>query len=39
MRHRLVHGYYKIDLDIVWKTLQEDLPPLIASLEKILGRK
>ena len=37
MRHRLVHGYYKINLDIVWETLQEDLPPLIKTLEKILG--
>ena len=39
MRHRLVHGYYKINLDIVWKTLQEDLSPLIKSLEKILSRE
>ncbi len=38
MRHRLVHGYYKINLDIVWKTLQEDLPPLIETLEDILGQ-
>ena len=28
MRHRLVHGYYDINLDILWSTLQEDLRPL-----------
>lgn len=35
MRHRLVHAYFDIDLDILWKTAQEDLPPLIAELERI----
>jgi len=37
MRHRLIHAYYDVNLDIVWQTVIEDLPPLIASLEKILG--
>jgi uncharacterized protein with HEPN domain len=35
MRHRLVHAYFEIDLDILWKTTQDDLPPLIAELERI----
>lgn len=35
MRNRLIHGYFDINLDIVWKTVVEDLPPLIAELEKI----
>lgn len=39
MRHRLVHGYYDINLDVVWSTLQEDLPPLIRMLQAILGVK
>jgi len=34
MRHRLVHAYFDINLDILWRTLQEDLPQLIAALEK-----
>ncbi|WP_373501841.1 DUF86 domain-containing protein [Desulfococcus sp.] len=34
MRHRLVHAYFDINLDILWKTIKEDLPPLIAELEK-----
>ncbi len=33
MRHRLVHAYFDINLDILWKTVQEGLPPLIAKLE------
>ena len=37
MRHRLVHGYYDINLDVVWSTLQEDLPPLVDALEIILS--
>ncbi len=33
MRNRLIHGYFDVNLDIVWKTIQEDLPFL---LEKLL---
>ncbi len=36
MRNRLIHGYDTIDLGLVWKTTQEDLPPLIAALERVL---
>ena len=36
MRNRLVHGYDAIDLDVLWDTIVDDLPPLIAELEKIL---
>ena len=37
MRNRLVHAYFDINLDILWKTVIEDIPPLIAELEKIVG--
>ena len=33
MRNRLVHAYFDINLDIVWMTVQEDLPKLIGLLE------
>ena len=33
MRNRLVHAYFDVNLDIVWKTVREDLPELIALLE------
>jgi len=36
MRHRLVHAYFDINLDILWRTVQDDLPPLIVELERIL---
>jgi uncharacterized protein with HEPN domain len=28
MRHVLVHGYFEIDLDIVWAAVENDLPEL-----------
>jgi uncharacterized protein with HEPN domain len=37
MRHRLVHAYARVDLDIVWKTVQHDLPPLKAAIEAALA--
>ena len=36
MRNRLVHGYDVIDFDLLWDTIIDDLPPLIATLEKIV---
>ncbi len=36
MRNRLIHGYYDINLQTVWDTVQDDLPPLIASLRAAL---
>jgi uncharacterized protein with HEPN domain len=37
MRHRLIHGYFDIDLDIVWSTVTDDLPSLAAQLESALA--
>ncbi|MDZ7315241.1 MAG: DUF86 domain-containing protein [candidate division KSB1 bacterium] len=37
IRHRLVHAYFDIDLDILWKTVQDGLPPLIAVIKAALG--
>ena len=28
MRHNLAHGYYKVDPDIVWAIIHNDLKPL-----------
>lgn len=36
MRNRLIHGYDQVDLDILWDTIEVDLPPFITKLEKIL---
>jgi len=36
MRNRLVHVYFNIDLDVVWQTVDEDLPQLVRAIEPIL---
>ena len=36
IRNRLIHGYSQVDLDILWDTIEYDLPPLITELEKVL---
>jgi len=37
MRHRLVHAYYDINREILWRTIARDLPPLIRVLEQVVG--
>ncbi len=34
-RDRLIHGYFSVDLDIIWEIISHDLPPLISALEAI----
>ncbi len=36
MRNRLIHGYFDIDLDIVWQTIKEDIPNLLREIENII---
>lgn len=36
MRHILVHAYYKIDYDAVWRVVIEDIPAMTSVLEKAL---
>ncbi len=36
LRNRLIHGYDNVDFDILWQIVTQDLPPLIAALDKIL---
>ncbi len=36
LRNRIVHAYFEIDLDVVWRIVQEDLPGLIAQLEPLV---
>ncbi len=37
MRHRLIHGYAEVRLDLVWTVAQERLGPLIAALEPLIS--
>ena len=39
MRNILVHEYFGIDRDKVWRVVERDLPPLKASMRKLLGDK
>jgi uncharacterized protein with HEPN domain len=36
LRNRLIHEYDSVDFDILWQIVSDDLPPLIAALEKAL---
>jgi uncharacterized protein with HEPN domain len=36
MSNRLVNAYFGINLDVIWQTVQQDLPPLLQSLERAL---
>lgn len=37
MRNRLIHAYFDVDLDILWETVTEHIPPLIEQVEAILA--
>jgi uncharacterized protein with HEPN domain len=37
MRHVLIHDYMGVNYRVVWKTVQEDLPPLFAPLARMIA--
>jgi uncharacterized protein with HEPN domain len=37
LRHRIVHEYFGIDLEIIWQILQKDLPELKQKITRIMG--
>lgn len=39
MRNLLIHEYNYIDLEIIWETVKNNLPPLIKDLEEIVKSK
>jgi len=36
MRNRLIHAYFDIDRDILWKTVVEELPALLPRLQALI---
>jgi len=36
MRSRLIHAYFDVDIDMVWRTVTEDLPQLIGRLNEAI---
>ena len=39
LRNRLIHEYDAVDFDILWQIVNQDLPGLIESLRKVLGKE
>jgi uncharacterized protein with HEPN domain len=37
IRDKLIHDYVSVNLEIVWRTVKEDLPALIPEMEAILA--
>jgi len=35
MRNALAHGYFKVDFEIIWKTISNDLPALHAQITEV----
>ncbi|QUV81463.1 DUF86 domain-containing protein [Chloracidobacterium sp. D] len=35
MRDKLIHEYHGVDLQIIWKTVSQDIPPLLPVLERL----
>lgn len=38
MRNRLIHGYDSVDLDVLWDTIEVDLPQLVSDLKASLSK-
>jgi uncharacterized protein with HEPN domain len=38
MRDRLIHGYFGVDLDAVWETVDRDIPQLKKYIRDIVGK-
>lgn len=39
IRNKLIHEYFGVNFEILWKTIKEDLPPLKEKILKILGNQ
>lgn len=36
MRNAVAHGYFEVDLEVVWRTVKKDLPPLAETVRKLI---
>ena len=36
MRNKLIHEYFGVDLNVLWRTVLEDMPPLSEAIKRIL---
>lgn len=37
LRNRVVHGYFAVDLELVWRIVRDDLPALASRLRSLHG--
>jgi uncharacterized protein with HEPN domain len=37
MRNIIAHEYGRVDLDLVWRTAQRDMPPVTEALERVVA--
>ncbi len=37
MRNMVIHGYFGVDVEVIWRTVQEDLPPLRTAIARMVG--
>jgi uncharacterized protein with HEPN domain len=38
MRNVVIHAYFALDLEVVWRTVQEDLPKLKQQIDQLLSQ-
>ena len=38
MRNRLVHAYFDVDIEVVWRTVAEELPVLVQRLRSLVAK-
>lgn len=38
-RNLLIHQYFGVDFEIVWKVIQNDLPPLICAVNEMIHKR
>jgi uncharacterized protein with HEPN domain len=36
-RDKLIHEYFGVNLEVLWKAIKEDVPPLKRSIEELLA--
>ena len=39
MRDKLIHAYFGVNLEVVWKTIQQDVPTLKKSIQKVINEE
>ncbi len=39
MRNKMIHGYFDVDISVVWGTVKCDLPPLKRQIDRLLQHR